>query len=606
MQLIAEEGPLVGLVLNLDAGHDWIVGRDPDQADFVLEDSSVSRKHCHIYKTKEGLFIKNLSTTNPTEVNDDVITDYLLKEGDYVKIGNTFFLFSQRTFEEIEELPQEEDLEPEEVSDEEKKEETIFEEKPLKEYTPVSEKEDLEEESFDTIYEDNEEQIPYASLDESNFVLKVLAGPNSGAEFGMDSNKSYILGKDPNLCDIVFSDLSVSKKNTEITIDKQGNITLEDLNSKNGTLLNAIPIKDKTLISPQDLVTVGTTTFLIVDQKSAQETIYSPAPTFESLEESKEFEEKEHLKTPVSKAWKKQFIPAKHLVFAGTFIGIVFIIFLSFFGLFKSKTIEVASKDSTDKIKKATQTFEDVRFSYNPSGGNLFLVGHVLTNIEKNELMYNIGQLSFVENTEDNVVVDELVWKNFNDVLMENENWRGISLHSPKAGLFVINGYLKNAQDAEALFDYINANFPYVDKLKNEIIVEEILNAQIQSMLTSKDMSGIRYQVINGELILEGQFDQTKEKEYNSLIKELNTTPGIHLVKNLALPSTYIEARVDLSSKYQITGYAKQDGKNFSIVANGKIATLGGYLDGMQITSIKQNTILLEKDGIKYRIEYNR
>ena len=66
---IAEEGPLAGLILNLDEGEEWIVGRDPDEADFVVEDSKVSRKHARITKRHEGFFIENLSRGNPLLIN---------------------------------------------------------------------------------------------------------------------------------------------------------------------------------------------------------------------------------------------------------------------------------------------------------------------------------------------------------------------------------------------------------------------------------------------------------------------------------------------------------------------------------------------------------
>jgi hypothetical protein len=39
---------------------------------------------------------------------------------------------------------------------------------------------------------------------------------------------------------------------------------------------------------------------------------------------------------------------------------------------------------------------------------------------------------------------------------------------------------------------------------------------------------------------------------------------------------------------------------------NGKIYTLGDTIGEMKIVNIEQNTILLEKDGIKYKINYTR
>ena len=47
--------------------------------------------------------------------------------------------------------------------------------------------------------------------DDARWMLKVVSGPNSGAEFNMQKASTYILGKDPSLCDIVFQDLSVSQ-----------------------------------------------------------------------------------------------------------------------------------------------------------------------------------------------------------------------------------------------------------------------------------------------------------------------------------------------------------------------------------------------------------
>ena len=38
----------------------------------------------------------------------------------------------------------------------------------------------------------------------------------------------------------------------------------------------------------------------------------------------------------------------------------------------------------------------------------------------------------------------------------------------------------------QALADYINLNFPYLDKLENQVVIETNLETQIQSMLASQ------------------------------------------------------------------------------------------------------------------------
>ena len=43
--LVAEEGPLAGLIIRFDEGEEWILGRDPDVSYQVREDAMVSRKH---------------------------------------------------------------------------------------------------------------------------------------------------------------------------------------------------------------------------------------------------------------------------------------------------------------------------------------------------------------------------------------------------------------------------------------------------------------------------------------------------------------------------------------------------------------------------------
>ncbi len=59
----------------------------------VLENDSVSRRHCRIEKRGRLYFVQDLNSTNGTYVNDELITDYQLRRGDQVKVGDTIFKF---------------------------------------------------------------------------------------------------------------------------------------------------------------------------------------------------------------------------------------------------------------------------------------------------------------------------------------------------------------------------------------------------------------------------------------------------------------------------------------------------------------------------------
>ena len=146
----------------------------------------------------------------------------------------------------------------------------------------------------------------------------------------------------------------------------------------------------------------------------------------------------------------------------------------------------------------------------------------------------------------------------------------------------------------------------YLDKLKNEVVINQILQAQVASIITKYNMFGINFEVISNELVLAGRYDENKVTEFNEFLKELKKTKGINSIKNLAVVSTESSARIDISDKYKITGYSSYDGVNFSVIVNGKIITLGDLIDGLKITKITQDAILLEKDDIKYTISYSR
>lgn len=573
--LIAEEGPLAGLIVRLEEGEEWILGRDPDEVSIVLEDPMVSRKHVICRLTAEGYILENLSSVNPATQNGKVITEpVLLREGDILQIGSTFFRFSEKTPHLEEEL-----------------------------YAEISSPPEIAEEKEDL------SSVAVESLDEARWLLKVISGPNSGAEFAVHRGSTYILGKDPNLCDIVFQDLSVSRQHARLVVDEENRVFIEDLGSRNGVLINGELISDKRLLSSQDLIALGTTSFLMIDREQILETIISPPTTAPIKAEEEEIPTA--VTTPPEKIsvekrdWKEMVIPKKHLIVAGLFALALIAGFASMMALFRTQPVTIVLPDESEEIRKAIADFGSVQFSFNPTNGKVFLVGHVLTSVEKQELLYKIQNLPFVRSIEDNVVIDELVWENINALLMTNPHWVGVSLYSPSPGKFVLRGYLETLDQAQALSDYMTLNFPYLDRLENQVVVETNLQTQIQSMLIAKGFSGVTFQLSNGEVVLAGRVDQKQSGAFSETVDQLKILKGVRSVKNFVILTTADTSRIDISSQYQVSGYSKKDDKNMFVVINGKILSVGETIDGMTITGILPTMILLEKDGLKFRINYN-
>lgn len=556
--LIGEEGPLAGHILKFEEGNEWVLGRDPDVVGMILEDSMVSRKHVICRLTPEGYILENLSSVNPATQNGKIITDpVLLREGDIVQIGSTFFRFSEH-------LPASSDLSP-----------------------------SLIEESSDL------SSLSMASLPQTRWMIKVITGPNTGAEFYMNKGKSYTIGKDPETCDIIFQDLSVSRQHARVTITEDDQVIIEDLGSRNGTLVSGKPITDRHPLISQDQVALGTTTFLLVDREQARETLVSEIPPLPQ-EQAPALAE-----APAPKDWRETVISKKHLMLLGVLGCILITLLVGMISLFQSEPVEMPVHHESEQIAEILKKYPGVQSFYNNGSGKLFLTGHVLTPIEKQELTYQLNGLPFLTNIEDNVVIDEYVWANINALLMTNPAWQGVSIHSPSPGKFIVKGYLQTAEQAQALSDYLNINFPYLDKLENQVVVEGNLMTQLQSMLFERGFNNVTYQLTDGELILSGRIDGKDEARFNILIKDFKTLPGIRVLKNFVVYTSEESSLVDLSNSYKVMGYSKKDGENQFVVINGKILTLGDTLDGMMITEISHTMVLLEKDGLKFKINYN-
>ena len=89
--LIVRRGPSEGTSFTLDA--DLITVGRSDQADVMLDDVTVSRRHAEFSRTAEGWTLRDVGSLNGTYVNRDRIDSVLLHSGDEVQIGKYRFVF---------------------------------------------------------------------------------------------------------------------------------------------------------------------------------------------------------------------------------------------------------------------------------------------------------------------------------------------------------------------------------------------------------------------------------------------------------------------------------------------------------------------------------
>lgn len=635
-KLVAEEGILKGLVLSLEEGDQWVIGRDPDACQLLIEDPSASRKHLICRNTPQGIVLENLSDTNPVQVNDEEVKEpRLLQNGDAVKIGSgTFRFYAEAAAQLFKETPSE-------VANNEKngtsspaasshvngtfdaldtaketsrvhtvKEESTEEEMEPHQDTIFEEEAPLERESL--------AEIDFGLVDTGRWLLKVIGGPNNGAEFSMQTGASYIIGTDPNSCDIVFHDTSVSRQHARISVSPEDVLTIEDLKSRNGTLVDGEPLKSNRPLDTNTLVSLGTTSFIVFDREGEMQTIISPLlPSIVKVlqkEEPKKAEEPLASTEQLAQTAQPALTPIEKsntaigaFILIGIITGLFVIAAIGTSTLFKSEP--VVAKEIIEPIKvldQALAPFPTVKYSYNKNSGRLLLVGHVLSGADKNELMYSLQGLKFIKSLDDaGIVIDEGVWREINQVLEKNHNWKGITVHSTSAGHFVLTGSLQTRAQAERLYDYISINFPYVDLLEKRIFVEEDVINSVNTSLQSMGLKDVQVKLNNGEISLSGTIPPDKIADFDSLLVEFKTIPGIRSIKNLVTGLAPEQSVINISDKYEVTGISNQGG-NLSVVINGRILAHGDSLDGLTITSIKGNAIFLEKDGTKYRIDFSK
>ncbi|MEG2043733.1 MAG: type III secretion system inner membrane ring subunit SctD [Victivallaceae bacterium] len=481
---------------------------------------------------------------------------------------------------------------------------------------------DFDQEIFSV---DDEASDTFVDLSQvSRFLLKVIAGPNIGAEFSLEIGQEYTIGSDPKECDIVFNDLSVSHKHAKLILGQSGTIIIEDSSSKNGVIVDGKKIEHEAPILPNQVLTLGTTLFLIIDREAPVETIVSSLflPEIYSRPQQSQDESSENEEAMAGSRPSE----SKATISTGAFILAIFVGGLAIlFGigaasLFRTKEIfPIENVDFHSELEGIIKQFTGVRFTYNKNNGQLFLIGHISNSISKSELLYKLDALPFVKSIDDNIIDNELVWQEMNIFLSKNPDFKGVSMHSPNPGEFVLTGYLQTEEQAADLVDYLNIHFNYVSLLKNKVVVEKVLLKEIGGLLLHGGFAGVQVSFSSGDLVLTGYINNAGESSrFNTVVDAIAGLPGVRKVKNFVvqLPTEIggeggieggvVDLAVRYPNRYKVTGFSKYGDVNINVVINGRIVTRGDIVDGMTVTSIQANCIFLEKSGVKFKIEYNK
>src|SRR5262249_44883253 len=105
--------------------------------------------------------------------------------------------------------------------------------------------------------------------------------------------------------------------------------------------------------------------------------------------------------------------------------------------LFRSEPVQVHEVIEADKLlKEAIAPFPEVQYSYNKASNTILLIGHVLTDNQKKQLLYNLQGLNFKNIDDSGIIIDELVWQDINPAIARNPKWRGVSIQATTPGSF--------------------------------------------------------------------------------------------------------------------------------------------------------------------------
>ncbi len=85
----------VDLVTHELVGNIVVIGRSPSNH-IVIDHPTVSAQHAVLLRVRDSYWLKDLNSTNGTQINGVLVTDADLKDGDTIRFGSVIAVFEGR------------------------------------------------------------------------------------------------------------------------------------------------------------------------------------------------------------------------------------------------------------------------------------------------------------------------------------------------------------------------------------------------------------------------------------------------------------------------------------------------------------------------------
>lgn len=89
--LVVVKGRPEGMEIPLP-GPQFLIGRDP-RCNLRPSSEAISKLHCAILHKKDGVYVRDMKSTNGTFINNDRISEIKVKDGDLLRIGPLVLAF---------------------------------------------------------------------------------------------------------------------------------------------------------------------------------------------------------------------------------------------------------------------------------------------------------------------------------------------------------------------------------------------------------------------------------------------------------------------------------------------------------------------------------